>query len=485
MDTHEKSGLELEVRLTKEAEAIRGAVIERAKAMLRAVLEAVRVDGKWIYIVVGPGSLPNQSQYRMEAQPGSAAVPNMFHITVRSSLLVGGIVTGMLRTPSVTYQRAFLQEKLLPNIESLNHSGWTGVIEREVRESMRPGGPEIPVGQVGKPRAVIDGDDEDVPVRVVRPALVDGPTALRRERERLGLGGESEVVRVGRGRIYQSSPPRSRVEPSPPPRPPSARALIQPGTGAELARLWQHSGIAGPGEPRALPRPPAVPVLPRGVGVSSDPVSPVPAASPAAKRQGDVSMATKKPLEDQKQLGAFLIAALRASSVKNGVLTTSGVTTLVGQHFSRSDPQNLVGPLFAKLKKLGWVLHVGYGEFQATQSFIDVNRLDIAVEVLPEYRHGGAQPPKAVRGNGVSHQLSLEELLQNRARLEADIREAVLREQSAREQTIADLEHQLAEAKSGLAHFQEQHAELISQARAPAETEVKTSVLPAAQAAPH
>ncbi len=188
-----------------------------------------------------------------------------------------------------------------------------------------------------------------------------------------------------------------------------------------------------------------------------------------------VPMATTKPLEDEAKLAEFLIAALQLPEVENGVITTGMVTTLIKQRFNPTNPKTFAGPLFAKLKSLGHVLHTGYGQFQVTQAFIDARQLDIRIKVRPEYHKGDAGAKKTgTRGNGVHREPTLAELLQNRQTMEAMIRETALREHRALNQSIADLQANLEAAQAALSAFEEEHATLLRAEAVPAHVPVAT-----------
>lgn len=205
----------------KEAIEARPFVRDRAVVMLRSVLEVFGASGRWVHMMTGFGTLPNPSQYWIEIGAGSEMMPELVHVSIRSSFVAQGTIMGMLRLPSEIRRSNFL-EAVGPIIRQFNSHGWESIVEREQRESMRPGSSGITTGSINSPKVIIDSDDE--PVRVVRPTLIDGQTALA-----LAQGG---AVRSGRGRMYQVNPSRQRPERE---RLPSIQSRVQPRIGAELA----------------------------------------------------------------------------------------------------------------------------------------------------------------------------------------------------------------------------------------------------------
>ena len=178
--------------------------------------------------------------------------------------------------------------------------------------------------------------------------------------------------------------------------------------------------------------------------------------------QGDTHMATNRPLEDEAKLVQFLITALQLPEVENGIISTGMVAKLIEERFKPANPKTFAGPLFAKLKSLGHVLHVGYGLFQVTELFIKAHKLGIEIKVRPEYHKGDASAKKPSRGgNGAHHELTLVELLQNRQAMETMIHQTAVREHKALKQSIADLQAQLEAAQSALSAFETEHAALL------------------------
>lgn len=174
------NGFELQVRASNEV-VIPERVIDRAKAMLQALLEKAAVTGLWVYRVTGSGHMANQSHYRMEAELGSAIIGNMLHVKIRASLIPDGTVNGMLQLPKDALAEAWLVQSLHPAIEALNQENWKGVIEGEVRQSMKAG--DVPV--VRQVWATVEGDVRRNPTQPIRPIPIDGITALMRAQEEL------------------------------------------------------------------------------------------------------------------------------------------------------------------------------------------------------------------------------------------------------------------------------------------------------------
>lgn len=139
-----------EIRETIEAHP---AVRDRAVTMLRSVLEVFRARGRWTYMLLGFGNLPNPSQYWMEVSTSSEMMSsNMVHLDIRSSLLGQGTVKGMLRLPdSVSLDNFF--GGIHPIIASSNERRWQGIVEREERESMKPGQVAVINSGASKPQA--------------------------------------------------------------------------------------------------------------------------------------------------------------------------------------------------------------------------------------------------------------------------------------------------------------------------------------------
>lgn len=227
------NSLDLQVAVVKEmADALDETVKGRAVKMLRTVLEEQGAQGEWRLIFTGHGSLPgHQSQYWMEPPVASEMLTGMVQIAIRSRLTLSGTILCMLRLPKDADRKVFLGQ-VSPIIKRFNDSHWQGVVEREERESLRT------ATRVGMPvprsprKAIRDDDDDDDEVSsrkaTHRPTPIDGRTALAL--------AQGKAVRVG-GRSYQSVSPRTtRVPIVPLPRAPSARARVQPGLGAELAR---------------------------------------------------------------------------------------------------------------------------------------------------------------------------------------------------------------------------------------------------------
>lgn len=232
------------------------------------------------------------------------------------------------------------------------------------------------------------------------------------------------------------------------------------------ADRWQVALDDIPPEPPPMRVPAASPVR----SVMSPPLP------PPTQPEGAL-MATTKPLEDETKLVQFLIAALQLPEVENGVITTSMVTALIKQRFNPANPKTFAGPLFAKLKSLGHVLHTGYGQFQVTQAFIRTHKLVIEIKALPEYHKGDAGAGKNSRGgNGTHHEPTLAELLQNRQAMEAMIRETALREHGALKRNIADLQTKLEAAQAALSAFEEEHAALLRAEAVPANVPAATGV---------
>ncbi|TXG75851.1 hypothetical protein E6Q11_06345 [Candidatus Dojkabacteria bacterium] len=139
-----------EIRETIEAHP---AVRDRAVTMLRSVLEVFRARGRWTYMLLGFGNLPNPSQYWMEVGASSEMMSsNMVHLDIRSSLLGQGTVKGMLRLPDGIIQSDFL-EGVSFAIKQFNSHGWQGIVEREERESMKPGQVALINSEASKPQA--------------------------------------------------------------------------------------------------------------------------------------------------------------------------------------------------------------------------------------------------------------------------------------------------------------------------------------------
>lgn len=571
-----------EIRETIEAHPV---VRDRAVTMLRSVLEVFRARGRWVYMFLGFGNLPNPSQYWMEVDTSSEMMPpNMVHLDIRSSLLGQGTVKGMLRLPEGVEQNDFL-EGVTFAIKQFNSHGWQGIVEREERESMKPGqvaliDSKASKPQAGREQAALSGRKQPKPVTGcetsgrssgerhgkwhVTTRLVPRPVAVttarpavptRQSSSKKGVAVEttrstSEAIVISAEGYPLATVKRARAmlefllrqtglqgggyqldvtgreEPLRGSSTPHISFLLGGGSESVLqVRIRSKAGADGVisgylslpdganfqssfrtlalrskdlnqgGWQEALdgipPEPPPGSSTSSGKDLSlsvvsgeaalpalaqpSAPVSrsgsiPAIAVSPAVKplQQGATKMNPSKPFEDEEWLKQFLIEAIQTPGVENGVLSALGVRKFAGEHFKRSDPTHLVGPLFAKLKRLGWVHQVEDGEIQVTQAFIAANRLGITITALPEYhRDRVARVSKAGhRGNGASDQLTLDELLQSRQEMEVAIRRKVHQELAARRQTIKDLHRQIEEAEAELAVFEERHVQLISQAQA-------------------
>lgn len=600
MHAPENSDLNLRVVVGNEAgSVVHEGTKDRASTMLKTVIQTTSRRGSFVYMILGLGTLPNPSRYWMEVSAASEHLSsNMVHVIIRSSMTSQGTLMGMIKLPDDVKRQEFLDAVKLA-VDRFNGSGWHGIVEREERASMQADS-QVLSQQI---RRRVESDDDLTPERAVpRPTPIDGQTALALAR--------GKTVRVGGGRLYQGSVPRSPARTPPVVRPLSARSAIQPGIGAELAAKsggtpWtsprsagtvssvpfekkgysvDQSAVAGhsvvftqdegcaPGTIRraramleyllgqakllegtydfcvtgrdepvrgGTGRDPCISFLlggkhpglqvrirsrggtdgcvsgllslPEGMdtessfrvmaplttrfnadhwnealadippepsprALASPPVrSAVPPPSSLPTQPEGVPMATTKPLEDEAKLAEFLIAALQLPEVENGVITTGMVTALIKQRFSPGNPKTFAGPLFAKLKSLGHVLHTGYGQFQVTQAFIDARQLGIRIKVRPEYHKGDAGAKKTgTRGNGVHRELTLAELLQNRQAMEAMIRETALREHRTLQQRIADLQANLEAAQAALSAFEEEHAALLRAEAVPAHVPVAT-----------
>lgn len=228
MDEAQTASLDLSVVVVKEAASVvRDFVKERATKMLRKVLEEIDATGAWKFIITGLGSLPtHQSQYWMMAPEASTMMVTMAQTTIRSSLIVDGVVTGMLMLPKEVDRLTFLRE-MIPIIDRYNGAHWQNVIEREERESMRPSGQVVVDGGSGIPRSARAGG-------TTIPRAWSGQSAAESNRIAAALADQRSggSVRLGHGRIRQGPLPLLAVRVADAPDPAEA-PLSRPESGQE------------------------------------------------------------------------------------------------------------------------------------------------------------------------------------------------------------------------------------------------------------
>lgn len=210
-------------------------VQERAVKMLRACFAAIDAQGEWKYLITGYGSLPNPSQYWIDWGETSQTLPSMIHVVIRASLLARGTFAGMLKFPADLNQREILGA-LTDVSRRLNALHWQGIVEREERESMKPGSGASLV-HVLLPSRISRGTRESARGAKQRHIGNERNSQQAQSLEQ-GYRCVSDDRNSGHERMLAS------------PRAPSARTRIQPGIGAAMR---QQQAIGFPSDSPEMP----------------------------------------------------------------------------------------------------------------------------------------------------------------------------------------------------------------------------------------
>ncbi len=354
MDTTEV-GLVLEVRTT---ETIRPEVKDRAKEMLAAVLTKAGMTGCWRYDILMSEyrALPDPSLYRMSAAL-LGDTKSMLHIAVRSSLMPGGAVAGILRqTGFVDFQG--LLNRLLPAIDDGNRSNWQPTVVREERTSMAPRGLADIEAELEKERMQPQGS----PIRSL--PFVDGTGRVMRNED-----AHRRMRAIPPRNPVRSSEPHDVRTPVLPAWPPPSRLACQDGPTCGMAVERVDRAIPAAVSPPALHQ-----NVPNGI-------------------EGETSMSS---FDDEQRLERFLIAAVRGTA--DGVFSGKAVTPVVKEVFPERSGKGLVGGLFFRLEGLKWITRFAPGQYQLERLFLDAHQEELGHVKLsprPALPHAKPKPRKA------------------------------------------------------------------------------------------
>lgn len=366
MDTTEVD-LVVEVRTT---EAIRTEVKDRAKEMLLAVLKRAGVTGAWRYDILMSEykALPDPSLYRMLAEL-LGDTKSMLHIALRSSLMPGGAVAGILRQTGFTdFQGLF--KRLLPVVGEGNRSNWKDVIVQEERISMAPRG----FADIEAELKIRREQPETPPSRPL--PLIDGTGRVARVRNAPGRKLAS---------LTQLPPSRSQERPT-------TRTSALPAWPPPLSTTRPGESIqVGVVKTMAVPPMVSPPTLgqdtPKG-------------------EEGEISMSS---FDDERRLEQFLVAAVRTT--QDGIFTGKAVTPVVKEVFTERSGKGLVGGLFFRLEGLKWIRRIGQGQYQLERRFLDTHQEElkhIELKPLPALPHAKPSPRKvAVKTVAVSSEVAV------------------------------------------------------------------------------
>lgn len=394
------SGLGLDVRCPKDV-AVKPLVLERAQAMLLSVLRVLGIAGVWRFDIVGESrSLPNPSQYRLEAIEGSELMPGIVHVSIRSVLFPQGTVAGVLRLPP-GFDRASFLRQLAPVVRAGNATHWQGVIEPEVRPVLpttRPAAPSAP------PRVRRDDDDSGDDIRAVRPLPVDGRTMISREWQRLGHGrvrqlSPEEMTRRAPVPANVPSPaPQVAVQPTAPPSP-----ALRPTRRARESWKVKVRFVSPLGSDRSHP-------------TTSTRRSAMPDPVHAQSASHEVHARLLERLLQGKE---------------NGVFMGRDMVSVARELFAGKTDRWYATGCTMELIGLKWIRQVGPSTYQAEESFVSERGL-VGIELRPLPKTGlsdrknrksrsGDEPPKKRRGKAAPSVIptdSIAALLAERAAVE-------------------------------------------------------------------
>lgn len=342
MDT-KVDGLDLQVGGQKGD--FRPEVVKRATLMVQTVLEAANMRGRWFYIITGPSeSLPNPSQYSMEIRQASEVLTNMVNVVVRSSLIRGGELIGMLKLPPNVHCRQ-LVESLNLCVSVFNQSGWRGILDPEAREqAFDVGRPAVVTPLKQTMRAARRSEDDDALPPPRAKQTVDGKTMIQRLRDDA----------LARGQLDLPVRPASR-----------------PKSSGVVARTQPLREVSSP-QTRVVTREVIVPT-----GFPATPSGPVP-----AQTRKEAEMPTEA--HDAK-LAQFLLQVLGQPNLRNGVFTGKGITKFSHPIFTEKPEGWHRRILLSELIAKGWIRFLGQSEYQVEQSFVDEHGLSWSSILEPRY----------------------------------------------------------------------------------------------------
>lgn len=372
MDNVPKDGLDLEVR---SPESLRKEAVTRLEQMIRAVLPK-RAPGKWRLDVMNEYKpFQHSSQYHLHIE-SLGDTPTLLHVAARSTLGVGGAISGTLRIP-IGIHRLQLLQAILPVVSDFNRKSWNGVLAIEVRSVMFSTGKSA-VKTPPKPSKPTQLVDKSISAPAVRPASVDGRTAIESERKRFGYEGVEMSSRL-------VSRPRST----------DGASGIHPIV-AEKPPVPPKSSVPPPVAPAAPP----VPSLPDST--LRDEENAVPTTAPSAPLPSQLApTSTRKEADmsaqsfDRTKLEQCLVDVLKNAS--DGVFTGEHIARAVKSSFPDHPPKGLAGRVLLTWEGSRWTRRVAPSTFQVEQSFLDTHQEEIGgiTLVVREKLHRAKPKPRA------------------------------------------------------------------------------------------